>query len=184
MTTAADHSSLSTPHSDDGAVASWYAVWTRSQCEASVRDDLATRGFETFLPTAATWAERQGRRRRVVAPLFPGYLFVRHAMDHRSHAEVLRARGVVRLLGTGTEPTAVAAAEIDAVRRLSASGFPMSRHGVMDDGQRVRVVAGPLAGLEGVFLRSRPQRGLFQIAVTLLRRSVAVEVDAALVEAV
>jgi transcription antitermination factor NusG len=51
-------------------------------------------------------------------------------------------------------------------------------------GDRVRIVAGPLAGLEGRFLRSRPTRGLFILAVTLLRRAVAVEVDAALVEVV
>ena len=177
-----ERSALGITRRDDAAA--WYAVWTRSQREHIVRDELATRGFETFLPAATTWAARQGRRRRVVMPLFPGYLFVRHAMDPQSHAELLRARGVVRLLGTGAEPTAIAATEIDAVRRLSDSGFPLSRHGQLACGQRVRVVGGPLAGLEGSFLRSRPQRGLFQIAVTLLRRSVAVEVDAALVEAV
>jgi transcription termination/antitermination protein NusG len=182
MMTSVERPSVAT--FDEPCGAAWYAVWTRSQCEHIVHDDLRTRGFETFLPMAAAWAERQGRRRRVVMPLFPGYLFVRHAMDHRSHAEVLRSRGVVRLLGTGAEPSAIGAAEIDAVRRLSASGLPLSRHRSFAAGQRVRVMAGPLAGLEGTFLRSKPRRGLFQIAVTLLQRCVAVEVDAALVEAV
>ncbi len=159
----------------------WYAVWTRSQCELQVRDDLAARGFDTFLPTAPAWVQRQGRRRRVLAPLFPGYLFLRHELDPASHADVLRARGVVRLLGQGPAPTAIDGAEIEAVRRLASSGLPLARRDALEAGQRVRVMAGPLAGLEGRYLRSRGQ-GLFLIAVTLLRRSVAAEVDAALVE--
>jgi hypothetical protein len=69
-----------------------------------VHDDLGTRGFETFLPQAIAWVQQGARRRRRLAPLFPGYLFVRHALDPESHAEVLRARGVVRLLGEGADP--------------------------------------------------------------------------------
>jgi transcription antitermination factor NusG len=182
---ASDEDSMITDKGEAPAsVPSWFAVWTRSHCEERVTDDLTMRGFETFLPKAQTWVQQRGRRRRVCAPLFPGYLFVRHAMDPRSHAEVLRAQGVVRLLGDSVGPTAIGASEIEAVRRLADSGLPMSRRGPLEHGHRVRVVAGPLAGLEGRFLRSRAQKGLFVIAVTLLRRAVAVEVEAALVEAV
>jgi transcription antitermination factor NusG len=163
---------------------SWYAVWTRSQCEQLVHDDLGARGFETFLPQAIAWVQQGARRRRRLAPLFPGYLFVRHALDPASHAEVLRARGVVRLIGEGADPVPVGADEIDAVRRLTASGLPLSRRGTLDPGDRVRIVAGPLAGLEGRYVRSRSRKGFFLVAVTLLRRSVAVEVDAAFVEGV
>jgi transcription antitermination factor NusG len=160
----------------------WYAVWTRSHCEERVSDDLAAKGFDTFLPVAQAWVQHRGRRRRLCRPLFPGYLFVHHAMDPASHADLLRARGVVRLLGHGHEPLAIADEEVTAVRRLAESGLPVSRRGFIEHGDRVRVVAGPFAGLEGRFLRSRAQKGLFVIAVTLLRRSVAVEVDAAFVE--
>jgi transcription antitermination factor NusG len=185
MTTTADISpSLDHAPVATSAATSWYAVWTRSRCEERVTDDLATRGFETFLPRAQAWVQHRGRRRRLSAPLFPGYLFVRHAMDPGSHAEVLRARGVVRLLGDTGGPTAIGHAEIDAVRRVTDSGLPLSRRGPVDHGDSVRIIAGPLAGLEGRFLRSRPQKGLFVIAVRILRRSVAVEVDAAFVEAV
>jgi transcription antitermination factor NusG len=162
---------------------SWYAVWTRRQCEERVTDELTSRGFEIFLPKAQAWVQQRGRRRRLWAPLFPGYLFLRHGLDAHSHADVLRARGVVRLLGDGGEPIPIQDVEIDAVRRLAGSGLPLSRRGPIDRGDSVRIVAGPLAGLEGRFVRSRPHRGLFVIAVTLLRRSVAVEVEAAFVEA-
>jgi transcription antitermination factor NusG len=161
---------------------SWYAVWTRSHCEEQVTDELIARGFDTFLPTAQAWVQHRGRRRRLVRPLFPGYLFVHHAMDPASHADLLRARGVVRLLGQGHQPIPIADEEVTAVRRLALSGLPVSRRGLFAHGNRVRVVAGPLAGLEGRFQRSRGHKGLFVIAVTLLHRSVAVEVDAAFVE--
>jgi transcription antitermination factor NusG len=182
MMTSRNHT---TPHTPiDAPDASWYAVWTARRRERAVEEDLAARGFETFLPQAFTWVRRHDRRRRALTPLFPGYLFLRHALDDRSHAAVLRAPGVVRLLGDGPRPTPVGTGEIEAVRRLAASGLPLSPRQAPVAGDRVRIVAGPLAGLEGRFLRSRPTRGLFILAVTLLRRAVAVEVDAALVEVV
>ncbi len=165
------------------ATHAWYAVWTRSQCEERVTGDLAARGFETFLPKALAWVHQRGRRRRVAAPLFPGYLFVRDVMSPASHAALVGTRDVVRVLGSVEGPTPIGAGEIEDVRRLVESGLPVARRRAIDAGDRVRVVAGPLAGLEGRFLRARPHRGLFVIAVTLLRRAVAVEVDAALVEA-
>jgi transcription antitermination factor NusG len=181
--TALDRTNANAPAAPASSVPSWYAVWTRRQCEQSASEDLAARGFETFLPRTMTWVERQRRRRRVLAPLFPGYLFLRHALDDSSHAAVRRAPGVVRLLGDGPRPLTVTAEEIDAVRRLTESGLPLSRGAVLASGDRVRVIGGPLAGLEGRFLRSHARKGLFVIGVTLLRRAVAVEVDAAFVEA-
>ena len=41
----------------------------------------------------------------------------------------------------------------------------------------MRIVAGPLAGLEGVLVKARPEKGLLVLSVNLLQRSVAAEID-------
>jgi transcription antitermination factor NusG len=77
----------------------WYAVWTHSHCEQLVRDQLLRVGFRAFLPTVDVWSRRRGVRRLIDVPMFPGYLFLRHAIDKKSYSEISRVRGMVRVLG-------------------------------------------------------------------------------------
>jgi transcription antitermination factor NusG len=42
----------------------------------------------------------------------------------------------------------------------------------------VRITRGPLTGIEGSLVESRPDRGLLVLSVHLLQRSVAMSIDA------
>jgi len=166
-------------------VTGWHAVFTRSNCEQLVSSQLSAKHLETFLPMATVWSTRGRERRRVQAPLFPGYLFVGQPIDKERYIEVLKARGVVRILGERwdrLEP--ICAREIEAIRRLVQSDQPILEHAHLRVGDRVRMTRGPLQGVEGFLVRDRTAKGLLVVSVHLLRRSVAVEVDCALVEAV
>src|SRR5260370_17879399 len=83
------------------ATPGWYALWTRSHCEDRVREQLAGKGFEVFLPKIDQWSKRGGERRVIRGPMFPGYLFLRRAMDKASYVAVRQARGVGGVLGGG-----------------------------------------------------------------------------------
>jgi transcription antitermination factor NusG len=162
----------------------WYAVWTHSHCEQLVDDQLAAKGFEVFLPRTTTWAQRAGQRRPVQKPLFPGYLFLRHELDKASYVEVIKARGVVRVLGERWDALApIPHEEVEAVQRVVLAGMPVIQHPHLVAGDRVRIVSGPLTGVSGIFLRSKPAKGMLVLSIGLLQRSVAVEVPATLVEA-
>jgi len=63
----------------------WHALWTRSNCEQLVHDALQAKGFEVFLPKVGVWSRHAGRRQLAPAPMFPGYLFLRRAMDKASY---------------------------------------------------------------------------------------------------
>ena len=156
----------------------WYALWTRSHCEQLVFDQLAARGFRPSLPKVDIWS-RHGRLRHLTrTPMFPGYLFLRLAMDKRSYVEVRTVRGLVRVLGERWDrlPT-VPDSEIDAIHRIADARVPVLAHPYLQEGQRVRIRRGPLADVEGILLRTKPTKGLLVVSVDLLRRSVAVEVD-------
>jgi transcription antitermination factor NusG len=156
----------------------WHVLWTHSHCEQLVFEQLEARGFHPFLPRVGSWSTRAGRRRMVHVPLFPGYVFVNDALDRAAHVEARKARGVVRVLGESWErPAVVPEAEIEALRRLVDSRLPTLPHPYLREGRRVRIVAGPLAGLEGMLVKARPDKGLLVLSVNLLQRSVAAEVD-------
>jgi transcription antitermination factor NusG len=159
-------------------VAPWHVLWTRSHCEQQVHDQLRARGYEMFLPRTRHWTAPDGEQRLCGAPMFPGFLFLRQALDRESYEEVRKTRGLVAILGEGWEkPGVVPEAEMDAVRRLVEARVPVLPHPYLKVGQQVRVRKGPLAGLEGILARSRPQKGLFVLSLDLLKRSVAVEIE-------
>jgi transcription antitermination factor NusG len=162
--------------------ARWFAIWTHSHCEQLVDDQLKAKDFHAFLPMVQIWSRRAGVRRLIARPMFPGYLFVHHMMDKASYVEILKTRGVTRILGGRWDRlTPVADAEIEALQRVIATDQIVLPHPYMREGQRVRIDAGPLAGIEGLLVRSRPHRGLLVLSVNLVHQSVAVEVDCTMV---
>jgi transcription termination/antitermination protein NusG len=156
----------------------WYAVWTHSHFEQSVSQQLSAKGFTAFLPEMRVWSKRGGEKHLIRVPMFPGYLFVRDEMDKRSYIEILKARGVVRILEDGwTRLTPVPDAEIDAIRQVVNTEVPVFTHPHLSHGDRVEVIDGPLSGLEGFYVQDKPAKGRLVLNVALLGRSVSVEVD-------
>lgn len=160
----------------------WYAIWTQSHFEQRVHDQLAAKGFRAFLPTLNRWSRRAGAQHLISVPMFPGYLFVQHDIDKASYIGILSCKGVVRILGERWDRLApVPHAELDAVQQVQRMDCTVLPHPFLSEGQRVRIAAGPFAGIEGILIRTRPSRGLLVISVNLLQQSVAVEVDCTLV---
>lgn len=163
--------------------AHWFVLWTHSHSERLVEDQLRGKGFETFLPMLKVWSRRRGNQSSIAVPMFPGYVFVRHAIDKRGHVEMLKARGVVRVLGERWDrPASVPGDEIEAIRRVAKADVPVFPHPFLAEGQQVRINDGALAGLEGILIATKPQKGLLVVSVELLQRSVAVEVESTQVQ--
>ena len=161
---------------------SWHVFWTRSHCEQIVFDQLIARGFQAFLPKINVWCRRGGLRRGSHAPMFPGYLFLHHAMDKASFIEVSKVRGFVRILGERWDRLAVVPdEEIEGFQAVMQASLPMLPYPYLQEGQRVRITSGPLANVEGILVQIKPTKGLLVLSIDLLRRSVAVEVDCTLV---
>jgi transcriptional antiterminator NusG len=157
---------------------SWYALWTHSHCEQQVCDQLVQKGFRTLLPTVDVWSRRRGVRRLISAPMFPSYLFVRTVIDKSSYLEVVKVKGLVCLLGESWDRlTAIPDEEMQAIEQVSAAHHPVLPYPYLKEGQRARITGGPLAGVEGILVESRPQQGVLVLSLHLLHRSVAVVVD-------
>src|SRR5574340_415375 len=54
----------------------WYAVHTRSRHEDRVHRGLTQKAFHSFLPKMEVWSKRKDRRKKIMIPMFPGYVFV------------------------------------------------------------------------------------------------------------
>lgn len=161
----------------------WHVLWTRSNCEQLVSRQLAGKGYEVFLPELEHWSERGGLRCASRSPTFPGYVFLRHAVDRWTYLDISKTRGVVKLLGDSWDRLAtVPEREVSAVRTVHRTAMPCMSHPYTTDGRRVRIVRGPLANIEGILIRRTRTRGLLVLSIELLRQSLAVQVDCDTVE--
>ena len=158
----------------------WYAIWTRSRHEGTVRDQLQQKGFEAFLPTVPRWSRWKDRKKKIDWPLFPGYCFVR--FDGRERLRILNCSGVVNIVAFNGEIAAIPDDEIESVRRLVASDLQYDPCPLIPEGAMVEVVSGPLKGISGRLVRKGAQARLI-LAVNLIGQAVSVEVDAADVKA-
>jgi transcription antitermination factor NusG len=162
-----------------GAVPRWYAVYTTPRHEKHVFETLAHRQIESFLPLYR--ANRQWHKSRPVVlelPLFPTYVFVRIAQYARG--AVLGTPGVLSIVGSARESWPLPDLEIEALR----SGLferNIEPHPYLVVGQRVRIVAGVMAGVEGVLMRKKNDLRVV-LSLDTIMRSVAVEVSAEEVE--
>jgi len=151
----------------------WYAIYTSANHEKKVAAQLARLSVEHFLPTYESVRQWSDRRIRLQLPLFPGYLFAHIAL--RDRLPILQTPGVVRLVGTGSHPQPLDAAQIESLRnglaQITAAPYPR-----LPIGQRVRVAAGPLQGMEGVLLRRKAGPRVV-ISIELIQRSFVVDID-------
>ena len=144
-----------------------------------VSDYLRWKGLEEFLPTYQCRRKWSDRVKVVEMPLFPGYLFCR--FDESDRVPVLQAPGVVHIVGLGGKPEPIPEEQVEAVRRLAASGLPASPCPYLREGMKVRIRSGAMTGVEGQ-LRKIKNQFCFVLSVHMLQRSVLVEVDAETVE--
>jgi transcription antitermination factor NusG len=157
------------------STASWFAVWTRGRHEAAVYQQLVGKGVEAFLPTITRWSHWKDRKKQISWPLFPGYCFAR--INPIDILRVLNCTGVVSLVSFESRPAPIPDREIEAVRTLVESNLRFDPCPLIQEGDRVEVVCGPLRGVTGRLVRKGAHARLV-LSVGLIGQGVMVEVDA------
>lgn len=152
----------------------WYALQVRTRWESSTSVLLSGKGYETLLPTHKMRRYWSGKTREVNAPLFPGYVFCRfNALDR---LPILVTPGVIAVVGRGKVPVPVDEAEIAALQQVVSNGIHAEPWPFLELGQRVRIETEPLRGLAGILVSFKGNHRVV-LSVSLLRRSVALEID-------
>ncbi len=158
----------------------WYAVYTKSRHEKVAAEELWLKKIECFLPLQERLSKWKDRRKKVQFPLFPGYLFV-HADIQDRRLDILKVPSVVRIIGFQGKPEPIPECQIQAVKSLVFNKMDVDPYPYIATGDRVRIIRGPLRGLEGILLEKK-NRFAFLLSIDLIQQSVACEIDAADVE--
>jgi transcription antitermination factor NusG len=156
------------------ATKQWYALQTRSRHEKQVALRIAAQSLEAFLPVHCgrhRW--KNGVHADVELPLFPCYLFAKASIYDR--LRLLRIPGVLGFAASTSHPTAIAESDM-ALLRSATEQLRAEPHPYLVAGDRVRIVAGPLAGMEGVLTRKKHEYRVV-LSIEAIMRSIVVEVS-------
>jgi transcription antitermination factor NusG len=157
----------------------WYVTCTSPRHEKRVAEQLQQRGIASFLPLYASVRRWKDRRTVLDLPLFPGYVFVQINSQYR--LDVLRLPSVIGLICFQGKPAPVEFTEIQNLRHSLSGRACVQPHPYLKAGRKVRIRSGPMAGVEGIFIRKK-DRTRVVISISLIQRSVAAEIDEADVE--
>ncbi len=163
------------------AGAEWFAIWTRSRHEQVVRDQLARKNVDAFLPTMPRWSRWKDRKKKIDWPLFPGYCFARFDLD--DVLPILKCVGVVNIVSFDGKPAPIPASELDSIRILVGSELQYDPCPMIHEGMMVEVTHGAMRGVIGRLMRKDAIKARLVLSVNLIGQAVSVEVDAADVKA-
>jgi transcription antitermination factor NusG len=155
----------------------WQLVYTVARHEKAVVAQLESRGIDNFLPlykTTHLWLKRSAQ---LELPLFPSYVFIH--LDGSNRRDVVTVPGIVNIVSFQGRPAVVPGEQIAAVQHAlkfrSANPCPY-----LANGNRVRILSGPLAGIVGVIDRVKGFRVI--VSVDSITSSIAIEAEAAELE--
>ena len=153
----------------------WFVAYTAPRHEKFVQTQLVAKEIQSFLPVYSVerrW--KNGVRREIQYPLFPGYVFVR--FDANERLPVVQTAGLVYIVGNGSSPLPVDDQEIHALR-VGTQHASISPHPTVSTGDIVCITSGPFKGVKGRVQESG--RNLkFVVTIELIQRSFAIDVHA------
>lgn len=160
--------------SDVASQVRWFAVTVKPQHEKKAATALAHKAVDCFLPLYHARRRWSDRVKDLELPLFPGYVFCQFRFDQR--LPIMQTPGVTSIVTFGGKPAPIPERDILSIRTMISSGLKVEPWPFLKAGQRIRVEAGPLDGLEGILLEVKNSLRVV-VSLDLLQRAVAVEID-------
>ena len=137
---------------------------------------LATLGVPHFLPLRSEVHQWSDRKQSVTVPLFSGYLFVRINLAKDSRLRILNTSGVAGFVGNQSGPLPIPDHQIEDIRTILETRVECTVIPLLNEGDRVRVLRGPLAGVEGRLVRSNSLSRL-SISIETIHKSLLINVS-------
>ncbi|MFQ5676744.1 MAG: UpxY family transcription antiterminator [bacterium] len=151
----------------------WYALYTRPRFEKKVDLKLREKGLESYLPLHTVRRRWSDRWKNVKEPLFSCYVFVRIAQIQRIYA--VQTHGVVRLVAFSEGPAPIPDHEIEAIKRILEGTDSFETNPYLTIGQMVKVIHGPLEGIQGRLVERRGRKCLI-VGIEQIKQSISVEI--------
>ena len=155
----------------------WFVFYTKARQEKAFARQLVGMDIPFFLPLVPKENLIRGKKVTSLIPVFGGYIFLFVTEEERVQA--LTTNRISTILNVDDQDQL--AYDLGNVEQLIRADAPLTVERRLIAGQKVRIKAGPMEGLEGVIEKRRGQSVLY-VAVTMLQQSATLELDDYLLE--
>jgi Transcription antiterminator len=151
----------------------WLVCHTKPRCEKKFAALMTAEAMPHYLPLVSSVRKYRSQTKRFTKPLFPGYVFACVPDDRKSR--IYQQDLLARPIEVDDEPRFLR--QLEDVRLIVASGYELTVLPLLARGRRVRIVGGPLHGLEGFVDDPSNPRGIV-LSVDVLQQGLLVKVPA------
>ena len=151
----------------------WHVLYVKFQHEKKIESLLKDLELDSFVPTITTVRQWADRKKKVVQPLFPTYIFL-NVHSKNEFYKALHVDGVFRYVRFGEKYAKLRSIEIDRIKCFlnleglseidTSSYFPSK-------GELMTINYGPLKGLECKVIRANSKHKIF-VSIESLRKNI------------
>ena len=142
------------PNEDNTRERKWWCLHTKPRQEKAIARELRIQKIAYYLPQIIHEDRTpQGRKTRSTLPLFSSYLFL--LGDDQERILSLKGNRLVRVIDVADQAGMCHA--LKQIHQMLVSGLAVKSEPIVPVGARVRIMTGPLTGIEGRVIRRGKQ---------------------------
>ncbi|WP_028981297.1 UpxY family transcription antiterminator [Sporocytophaga myxococcoides] len=158
----------------------WYVFHTAPRAEKVVLRELSNKGYDVFLPITKTLRVWNNRQKKIIDQvLFPSYIFVN--TEEKYLPKISQTPKITTVIHCGGKPSKINNKCIEGIKNMLDLNQEVSIEANFSEGERVRIVKGPLTGYEGVLLRQQ-SKTKFGIKLKEINQTVFIDICTSLIE--
>lgn len=164
----------------------WYVLFVKATQEEKVKNMLEKEvgdKYQFIVPTRELKERKDGKWHFVKRKLFPGYVLVKGIMNIEVYYKLKKINGIIKLLSSDGEALRVEESELRILKILidnDDNNIGISSLYKENDG--VKIVAGPLMGLEGQIIKIDYRKGRAKVSLRFMNEERVVELGIEIVD--
>lgn len=164
----------------------WYVLFVKANQEEKVKKILekeAGDDYKFIVPTRELKERKDGKWRSVKRKLFPGYVLIKGIMNIEIYYKLKKINGIIKLLSSEGEALTVEESELRILKILIDNGDNnIGISSLYKENDSVKIVAGPLMGLEGQIIKIDYRKGRAKVSLRFMNEERVVELGIEVVD--
>jgi len=160
----------------------WYAIFVETG-EEDIVQKYIQRFFQeeqikTLVPRRKLIERKGGKTYERIRHLIPGYVLAQAQMDTRLYYQLKSIPAVYSVLKSEYDPVPIRQEEMELILTLTRQGETIDFSQVYKEGERIRVISGPLKGLEGIIEKYDHRKKRVKICLEFLGQPKRIDLGA------
>lgn len=151
----------------------WFVLYIKHNFGKKVEQQCKELDIEVFFPVITVIKEWSDRKKKKEVPVFPSYIFINSTEKDRLKA--LLINGVVKSVMFNKEIATLRVSEIDTIKRIIENKKFIDTFNSIPVGSKVKVISGPLIGLEGILAEIKGKK-IFSLILETINSSILVDI--------